>query len=464
MSLTIKILNGIFKNVRKIKLSRQKKHKSAGYWRRKTRWLQPGLGIKRWLVLMIIATVLIGLGFAYLLLDIYQANPSSRIAGFLSMSALAPWLRIIVLAGGGMLLLVVSMLNLNRSILKPFIKPGKEVIEVVARHRRLGRGPKIVAIGGGTGLSTLLRGLKEYSANVTAIVTVADDGGSSGRLRRSLGLPPPGDIRACLAALSDDEDLLTQLFKYRFREGGELDGHSFGNLFIAALAGVTGSFDQGVREAGRVLAIRGEVIPSTLKDLVLQAHKSQGFGNAEIRVNGESLISEFPGKIKRVGILPDDPLAYPPAIHAILNADLIVIGPGSLYTSILPNLLVPDIRQSIEVSRAFRVLVCNVANQPGETNGFTCEEHWDAIKSHVGNKIVDLFLINESQHISAGDEIDWVSVQDCDKIEIPVHRADLVNEDYPHHHDPFKLAEELIEQFQERTGPLEYLAGDEAIN
>jgi len=363
-----------------------------------------------------------------------------------------------------MLLLVVSILNLNRSILKPFIRPGKEVIEVVARHRRLGRGPKIVAIGGGTGLSTLLRGLKEYSANVTAIVTVADDGGSSGRLRRSLGLPPPGDIRACLAALSDDEDLLTKLFKYRFREGGELDGHSFGNLFIAALAGVTGSFDQGVREAGRVLAIRGEVIPSTLKDLVLQAHKSQGFGNTEIRVNGESLISEFPGKIKRVGILPDDPLAYPPAIHAILNADLIVIGPGSLYTSILPNLLVPDIRQSIEVSRAFRVLVCNVANQPGETNGFTCEEHWDAIKSHVGNKIVDLFLINESQHISAGDEIDWVSVQACDRIEIPVHRADLVNEDFPHHHDPYKLAEELIEQFQERTGPLEYLAGDETIN
>ena len=200
---------------------------SAPRWRRFVRWLEPGIGVKRWLGLMVIGTALIGLGLAIVLLDIYRAHPESPWLALLSLSGLPRWLRVLILGGVGIGLLIFAVVALNRTLLAPYLRPGKPIVDAVSKHRRLGRGPRIVTIGGGTGLSILLRGLKRYSGNLTAIVTVADDGGSSGRLRRSLGLPPPGDIRACIAALSDDEDLLTQLFRYRFLEGEELNGHSF---------------------------------------------------------------------------------------------------------------------------------------------------------------------------------------------------------------------------------------------
>ena len=228
-----------------------------------------------------------------------------------------------------------------------------------------------MVIGGGTGLSTLLRGLKEHTNNLTAIVTVADDGGSSGELRRSLGMLPPGDIRNCLTALSDDETLMGQLFQYRFASGNGLSGHPLGNLFITALAEITGSFEEAVAESGRVLAVHGQVLPATLHDVRLVADVQLPDNGKEVRVQGESQIPRTTGHIRRVWLEPAHLRAYPPTVQAILRADLILVGPGSLYTSMLPNLLVPDLGEALRVSRALKFYVCNVATQPGETDGFT---------------------------------------------------------------------------------------------
>ena len=426
-----------------------------GRWRELRRWLQPGLGVKRWLGLLIIGTTLIGLGLAILLLDVYRMYPTSPWLAFLSLRILPRWLRALVFGGMGVTFAVVGVMRLNRTLLAPYLRPGKSVVDVVANHRRLGRGPRIVAIGGGTGLSTLLRGLKHQTGNLTAIVTMADDGGSSGRLRRSLGLPPPGDLRNCLAALSDDEDLLTRLFQYRFREGEELDGHSFGNLFIAALAGATGSFDRGILEAGRVLAVRGRVLPATLKDIALIAEKTDAFETQSIQVEGESRIPSAPGRIRRIRLMPENAPAYPEAIHEILNADMIVIGPGSLYTSIIPNLLIPDIVAAIRTSRAFRVYVCNVATQDGETDSYTCAQHLEAIEEHAQARLIDLVVANDHIHHPLPEGVILVPPPLGNLPTAPVYSTDLVDAEQPWRHDPHKLGDTLLSLLEERTGPLE---------
>jgi uncharacterized cofD-like protein len=357
--------------------------------------------------------------------------------------------------------IVWAILRLNRAILAPYIRPGHSVVQAVSEHRRLGRGPKIVAIGGGTGLSTLLRGLKSHTGNLTAIVSVADDGGSSGRLRRSLGLPPPGDIRACIAALSLDEALLSQLFRYRFREDEELGGHSFGNLFIAALSSVTGSFEEGVFEAGRLLGIRGQVIPATASEVALFAEKTLTMTNETVRIEGESSIPEMPGIINRVQLEPNDPPAFPLAIQAILNADLIVIGPGSLFTSIIPNLLVPDIAKAIESSRAYKVFVCNVATQPGETDNLSCCQHIDAINAHVGSPLVDLIVANDQIIEALPEGVQSITASFEEELACPLYTADLIDVDQPTRHDANKLAEALIALLEEHTGPLEWVTNGE---
>lgn len=430
--------------------------------RRVARWLEPGLGVKRWLVILIIATALIGLGLAILLLDIYRAHPNSPWLAVLSLRALPRWLRAALLGGLGFGLLTFAVYRLNQSLLAPYMRPGKSVVETVARHRRLGKGARIVAIGGGTGLSTLLRGMKQFSSNLIAVVTTADDGGSSGRLRRSLGLPPPGDVRNCLAALSDDEDLITRLFQYRFTEGEELGGHSFGNLFIAALSGVTGGFEQGLLKAGNVLGIHGKVIPSTLADVNLVADKTPAMAAQAIRVEGESRITDLPGQIQRVQLQPNDPPAYPGAIQAILGADMIVIGPGSLFTSVLPNLLVSDIVEAIRASRAFKVYVCNVATQPGETDGFDCRRHLQTLDAHVGVGLVDMVVANDNVQIELPEGTDLVEPATNGNLTVPVYTNDLVDLDQPWRHDSIKLAETLIALLEERTGPLEAPPDEEA--
>jgi uncharacterized cofD-like protein len=270
--------------------------------------------------------------------------------------------------------------------------PGneEELLDALMAQRRLSRGPKIVVIGGGTGLSNLLRGMKQYSSNITAIVTVADDGGSSGRLRREMGVLPPGDIRNCLAALADEEKLLTELFQYRFEAGSGLAGHSFGNLFLTVMNEITGDLEQAIAASSKVLAVRGQVLPSTSMDVQLWAELSDGR-----RIVGESKITEARGRIVHIGCLPPNPPALPKAIKAIEEADYIVMGPGSLYTSIIPNLLVPDLVKAIAAQRVPRIYVCNIMTEPGETDGFSVSDHIRAIDSACGCYLFDAVLVQK---------------------------------------------------------------------
>lgn len=414
--------------------------------------------MKRWLFVTLLGTTLMGVGLAMMLLDFYRTAPEAwwlPILSAASLRALPRILRVLIFGGIGIMIVLWGIRGMNRSLMAPFIRPGHNMVQALAVHRRRERGPRVVAIGGGHGLATLLRGLKAYTSNITAIVTVADDGGSSGRLRRSLGILPPGDIRNCLAALSNDEAMLAQLFQYRFpNEATGLDGHSFGNLFISALAEITGSFEEAVAESGRVLSVSGRVLPATLHDVRLVADVSLPFLVGEVRVEGESRIPESTGTVRRVWLEPNAPTAFPQAIQAILAADLIVIGPGSLYTSIMPNLLVPDIADAIRSSRAMKVYICNVATQPGETDGYSCLDHVQAIEDHVGADLFDLIIANDQLVPNLPGSIEWIRIDPELEVDHVVYHADLIDEERPWRHDSVKLARTLIDLYQERTGPL----------
>jgi len=319
--------------------------------------------------------------------------------------------------------------------------------------------PKVVAIGGGNGLSTLLRGMKAHTPFITAIVTVADDGGSSGRLRRELGVLPPGDFRNCIAALADDEALITQLFQYRFGQGDGLDGHSFGNLFITALAAVSGSFERAILEAGRVLAVRGRIMPSTLEDVTLVADLRSPAGQTGrpaglTRVQGESAIPRSGRPIARVFLRPEGARAYPGAVRAILEADLVIAGPGSLFTSVLPNLLVLDIRRAVAASTALKLYICNVATQPGETDGFDVGQHVDALIRHVGHDLFPYVLANIPRlgpHSGGEGEDEALSQAEVVTLCHPegagyaVLTAELADPAAPWRHEPAKLAAQIMD-------------------
>ena len=422
------------------------------------RWLIPGLGVKRWLLVILAGTTLIGVGLAIIILDVYRTAPESWWLPYLSTASLrfiARPLRAVIFGGIGLGLILTGIYGINRSLLTPFIRPGKPVVDALSHHRKLERGSRIVAIGGGTGLATLLRGLKNYTYNLTAIVSVADDGGSSGRIRREVGILPPGDIRNCLAALSSDEALLTQLFQYRFPEReGELMGHSFGNLFITALADITGSFEEAVAESGRVLAVNGRVLPSTVHDVHLVADVKLPYLIGEVRIEGESQIPESSGSIHRVWLEPNNPPAFPQSVHALLTADLIVIGPGSLYTSILPNLLVPDIVEALRVSRGLKIYVCNVATQAGETEGYNCGDHVRAIEQHVGSGLFDVILSNNNYKGKLMGNTDWVRTESDLEEDYAIHATDMISEERPWRHDSDKLSRVLMDILAEKTGPL----------
>jgi uncharacterized cofD-like protein len=422
------------------------------------RWFRPGLGIKRWLTLVLIGITLLGLGFAVILIDLYRTDSSNPILlSFLAYASLRfiprIW-RAIIFGGLGIGLVIYGILKLNNSVLQPFIRPGDDVLRQIKNFRRRERGPRIVTIGGGHGLATLLRGLKYHTRNLTAVVTVADDGGSSGRLRESHGILPPGDIRNCLAALSNDEALLTQLFQYRFSGSPELEGHSFGNLFIAALADITGSFEDAVAESGRVLSVNGRVLPSTLHDVKLVASMDLPHSVNEVRVEGESKIPTMAGRVNRVWLEPDDASAFPPVIKAILNADVIVVGPGSLYTSILPNLLVHDLLAAIHASRATKIYVCNIATQSGETDSFNCYDHVRALENHVGEDLFDVVLCNDNYNHDIDASSQWVLADNKALSDSRTYCADLVDDSHPWRHDSGKLAQVIMDVFYERTGPL----------
>ena len=355
--------------------------------RRAVRWLQPGLVVKRWVVTS-------GLG---LLLALLGAAVWADLQPIYWMLSTIKWLlqevtQVLPRGVTGPLVLVAGaalvLWGQSRSFgsIQQALAPDKGtlLVDALAAQGRLNRGPNIVAIGGGTGLSTLLSGLKRYSSNITAIVTVADDGGSSGVLRRELGVQPPGDIRNCLAALSREEPLLTRLFQYRFRAGSGLEGHSFGNLFLSALTAITGSLESAITASSRVLAVQGQVVPATNADVRLWAELENGD-----RLEGESKIGKATSPIVRLGCTPERPPALPRALEAIANADLILLGPGSLYTSLLPNLLVPELVTAIRRSKAPRLYICNLMTQPGETDGLDVAGHLRAIEAQLASLGID---------------------------------------------------------------------------
>ena len=421
-------------------------------------WLTPGMGVKRWLLLVILGTALIGAGLAVLVLDVYRSSPDTwwlPILSWASLRFLSRPVRALIFGSLGLGLIAGGIIGFNRSLMAPYLRPDRKLVETLSDYRRRDKGPRIAVIGGGHGLSTLLRGLKAYTSRLTAIVTVADDGGSSGRLRDSKGILPPGDMRNCLAALSNDEDLITQLFQYRFAQAGdELGGHSFGNLLITALTEITGSFEEAIEESGRVLSINGKVLPSTLHNVRLEADLSVPVVKREVRIRGESRIATVPGSVRRIWLQPNNPPAYPAAVQTLLNADLIVLGPGSLYTSLLPNLLVPDIASAIKSSTALKIFVCNIVTQPGETDGFTCGDHIRAIEAHVGKNFFDMVISNQDCQGELPENISWVKSEDGLEDQYPLYKGSLANEEKPGQHDAEKLAKILINLLQERTGPL----------
>ena len=355
-------------------------------------WLLPGLVIKRWMITSAVGLVTSLLGLViwtnlrplYWLIEVFFWIMTG-LTSILPVSVLGPLVLIF-----GILLIGIGQNRSINSIQKALV-PEKStfLVDALRVKSRLNRGPNIVAIGGGTGLSTLLKGLKNYSSNITAIVTVSDDGGSSGVLRKQLGVQPPGDIRNCLAALSNEEPILTRLFQYRFSEGSGLEGHSFGNLFISALTTITGSLEKAVQASSKVLAVQGQVLPATNIDVMLWAELEDGE-----KIFGESKISESKKLISRIGYLPENPSALPSALEAIKEADLIVLGPGSLYTSLLPNLLVPEIVDALLQNTAPKIYISNLMTQPGETDGLDVYQHIKSIEKQLSNFGVNTRIFN----------------------------------------------------------------------
>lgn len=415
------------------------------------KWLYPGMGVKRWLVLLAMGLLFLSLGVSFFYVQIYRAvefpGAVSPMVYTLTLQFLPHWLRGLVLGTAGIACVAVAVLRLSKSLVSVFFESDREsIVDVIYRRRMRERGPKIVAIGGGTGLSTLLRGLKERTDNLTAIVTVADDGGSSGRLRRELGLLPPGDFRNCIAALAEAEPLMTLLFQYRFGEGLGLNGHSFGNLFIAAMAGITGDFGQAIRSSSKVLAVRGRILPSTMQMVTLCAELAEDTGNSEVQhqVLGESRIPEAGAPIERVFLQPDDVGGYGEAMQALLDANLIVVGPGSLYTSILPNLLVKDVTAALRASKALKIYVCNLATQAGETDGYNAADHVRAIYDHVGESLFDYVLVNDNLEVQKPANWNAEMVKATADGPYRFWSADLVDPEKPWRHDPTKLAQSIM--------------------
>ncbi len=414
-------------------------------WRK---WLCPGIGVKRWLLLLMVGLTSVSLGLGFVLVAIYRQQPLPAAFYYITLQFIPRWARALLFLAGGMGITLLALYRLLRSLKSILLLPQpKTTRSLPAMAAVPPQGPRIVALGGGHGLSTLLRGLKHYTANLVAIVTVADDGGSSGVLRRELGLLPPGDLRDCLSALAEAEPLMAQLLQYRFGRGAGLDGHAFGNVFIAALAGVTGSFERAITQANRVLAVQGRIIPSCLENVVLCAEeRDRAHPDQEPRlVYGQAQIAAARGIVERVYLQPNDVRGYPEAIKAILQAEMIVLGPGSLYTSVLPNLLVRDISEAIRASAAIKVYVCNVATQPGETDGYTVGDHYRALSAHLGPGFCHFVLANNNLSYAppsaSGSTLvppEFVCDDGCCLV-----LGDLVDPQLPWRHEPDKLAKAL---------------------
>jgi uncharacterized cofD-like protein len=416
------------------------------------KWLQPGLLVKRWLFLSFLGGILVVFGMAIsakltpvLVISRFISTIIDFLVGLMPNHISGPLMFI-----SGLVLLWIGQKRVLGSITQVLMPDGdQELVDRLISHRKLNRGAKIVAIGGGTGLSNLLRGLKRYSYNITAIVTVADDGGSSGRLRREHGVLPPGDIRNCLAALADEEKLVTELFQYRFEVGEGLSGHSFGNLFLTAMSEITGDLEKAITASSNVLAVRGRVLPATLADVVLWAKLSNGQ-----YVEGESNISAAHGIIEQIGCNPPNPRAVPQAVIDINEADCITIGPGSLYTSIIPNLLVPEIMRAIANRQAPCIYICNIMSQIGETEGYTVADHVRALDRIAGTRLFDAILVQKnspsprslSYYQSQGSHFTELDREQLVALNCPILLADVMKEtpEGKIRHDSDKLAGVLM--------------------
>ena len=394
------------------------------------RLLKPGIRIKRWVILWILGISFLSIGIGYFATRI---DPSSSF-DFL------PWhLEGVILLFAGCLIIATSIFGLYKTI-SILIPTLGNISDALYTNLSREKGPNIVVIGGGTGMSVLLKGLKQHTDNLTAIIGVADDGGSSGRLRRELGVIPPGDFRNCIVAMSDEESLLPELFQYRFTEGEGLKGHSFGNLFIVAMSHVTDSFQSALSESSKVLAVRGKITPATTANLNLSARMTNGK-----LIAGESNITAEKGTVERLYINPPFAKAYGPSEESILDADLVVIGPGSLYTSILPNLMVPGILDALLTTTALRIYVCNVATEVGETQNFFVEDHVNALMKHTDENILD-YVIANNNIIDIGDRFMGNAVPVSNEIisNIQVAYTDLLDTNHPVRHDSNKLAEFIL--------------------
>lgn len=425
------------------------------------RWLTPGIGIKRWLGVVFIGLLVLALGVAHVVRqitqDVHPGGLTGAILDGITLQFLPYTLRGLIAGSLGVGLVAIGGIRVLRAVTEPLRAADQEqsLAEVIYQKRFRARGPKIVAIGGGTGLSAFLRGMKEHTSNLTAIVTVADDGGSSGALREELGIPPVGDIRNCIAALADAEPLMRELLGYRFPGGhqpdgepvetepGGLRGHAIGNLLIAASTAVEGGdFEEGVRRMNRVLAVRGQVLPVSPTPINLHARTRNG-----VIVSGQSNVMRTPG-IERVWITPPDVAAGADALAAIAEADVIVLGPGSLFTSLLPALLVPEIRAAVAAAPALRMYVCNVATQAGETAGYDLADHVEALIAHTTAGLIDVVLAND--RFDARVPANWVAESVRLRwppavVPIPVLATeDVVDPDNAHHHDPTLLAAAVL--------------------
>jgi len=415
------------------------------------KWLYPGLRVKRYVFL---ATAGIGFGmvgaallWGRQLLRVLERQLQMYLGAFAGTTVLY-YATGVLLLGFGFALVVVAIKGVVHSILEA-ITPEREseLIDVLYRRRQLKNGPYIVAIGGGSGLSVLLRGIKRYTSNITAIVTVSDDGGSSGRLRGEMGMLPPGDIRNCVLALADTEPLLERLFQYRFKDG-ELGGHSFGNLLIAAMTSVTGDFQLAIKEFSKVLAVRGRVLPVTTADVRLRAELEDGSV-----VEGETNVSLCGGKVRSLSLIPSDAEALPEVLKAIAEADVVLLGPGSLYTSVIPNLLVRGIAGALAATSAPKVYICNVMTQPGETDGFTAAEHVSAIERFSSPRLLDYVVINSarvrphllSKYAAAGSVPVTIDFPRLRQLGVHTVTEDLLDKGDAVRHDPDKLARRVIQ-------------------
>ncbi len=433
------------------------------------KWLYVGIGVKRWLVVLLIGITFLSLGAAYLLVELYREQPFPDFVYYLTLQFLPRALRAILFAAFGIGVVAFALYRINRALLAGIPTRPTSLVEYLYRRRMRQRGLKIVCIGGGTGMSTLLRGLKNCSDNLTAIITVADDGGSSGKLRAELGVPPPGDFRQCIAALADAEPLMARLLEYRFPNDSGLGGHAFGNLFIAAMAGVTGNSERALSESSRVLAVRGRILPSTLENVTLCAEVRGSHESQTARVMGESQIAKFGKPVERVFLEPERVPAYPGATRAILDADLIVLGPGSLYTSLLPNLLVEDLCAAVTVSSALKLFVVNVATERGETDGYAVEDYLNALRAHCDELPINCVLINNitTGKLPSQAQIEFVrterSPQRSDaaarsdaaegnaSASVPYAFADVVDDERPWRHDSEKLARAVLRWYTRQS-------------